>query len=92
MDVLYVYCFKLVGCYKHKLSRIESLVILYWEITCLTRRRDDHEIIWIVEIPNNSAPCTPRRADICQDLGVADVMYLSLSLSLVCIYIFCSVQ
>ena len=35
MDVLYVYCFKSVGCYKHKLSRIESLVILYWGINCI---------------------------------------------------------
>ena len=51
----------------------------------MTRRHDEHEIIWIVEIPNDSAPCTPRRADICQDLGVADVMYLSLSLS--CLHI-----
>ena len=28
MNVLYVYCFKSVGSYKHKLSRIESLVII----------------------------------------------------------------
>ena len=35
MDVLYVYCFKSVGSYKHKLSRIESLVILYWGINCI---------------------------------------------------------
>ena len=34
MDVLYAYCFKSVGSYKHKLSRIESLVILYWGINC----------------------------------------------------------
>ena len=34
MDVLYVYCFKSVGSYKHKLSSIESLVILYWGINC----------------------------------------------------------
>ena len=34
MDVLYVYCFKSVGSYKHKLSRIESVVILYWGINC----------------------------------------------------------
>ena len=34
MVVLYVYCFKSVGSYKHKLSRIESLVILYWGINC----------------------------------------------------------
>ena len=34
MDVLYVYCFKSVGSYKHKLSRIEFLVILYWGINC----------------------------------------------------------
>ena len=34
MDVLYVYCFKSVGSYKHKLSRIESLVIFYWGINC----------------------------------------------------------
>ena len=34
MDVLYVYCFKSVGSYKYKLSRIESLVILYWGINC----------------------------------------------------------
>ena len=34
IDVLYVYCFKSVGSYKHKLSRIESLVILYWGINC----------------------------------------------------------
>ena len=32
----YVYCFKSVGSYKHKLSRIESLVILYWGINCIT--------------------------------------------------------
>ena len=35
IDVLYVYCFKSVGSYKHKLSRIESLVILYWGINCI---------------------------------------------------------
>ena len=35
MDVLYVYWFKSVGSYKHKLSRIESLVILYWGINCI---------------------------------------------------------
>ena len=35
MDELYVYCFKSVGSYKHKLSRIESLVILYWGINCI---------------------------------------------------------
>ena len=35
MDVLHVYCFKSVGSYKHKLSRIESLVILYWGINCI---------------------------------------------------------
>ena len=34
MDVLYVYCFKSVRSYKHKVSRIESLVILYWGINC----------------------------------------------------------
>ena len=34
MDVFHVYCFKSVGSYKHKLSRIESLVILYWGINC----------------------------------------------------------
>ena len=34
MDVLYVYCLKSVGSFKHKLSRIESLVILYWGINC----------------------------------------------------------
>ena len=34
MDLSYVYCFKSVGSYKHKLSRIESLVILYWGINC----------------------------------------------------------
>ena len=34
MDVLYVYCFKSVGSYKHKLSRIESLAILCWGINC----------------------------------------------------------
>ena len=28
-------CFKSVGSYKHKLSRIESLVILYWGINCI---------------------------------------------------------
>ena len=36
MDVLYVYGFKSVGSYKHKLSRIESLVILYWGINCMS--------------------------------------------------------
>ena len=30
MDVIHVFCFKSVGIYKHKLSRIESLVILYY--------------------------------------------------------------
>ena len=35
MDALYVYCFKSVGSYKHKLSRIESLVILYSGINCM---------------------------------------------------------
>ena len=34
MDVLFVYCFKSVGSYKHKLLRIESLVFLYWGINC----------------------------------------------------------
>ena len=34
MDVLYVYCYKSVGSYKHKLSRTESLVFLYWGINC----------------------------------------------------------
>ena len=34
MGVLYVYGFKSVGSYKHKLSRIESLVILNWGINC----------------------------------------------------------
>ena len=34
MDVFHVYCFKSNGSYKHKLSRIESLVILYWGINC----------------------------------------------------------
>ena len=34
MDVLYLYCFKSVGIYKHKLSTIESIVILYWGINC----------------------------------------------------------
>ena len=29
MDLLYVYCFKSVGSYKHKLSRIESILILF---------------------------------------------------------------
>ena len=32
--ILNVYCFKSVGSYKHKLSWIESLVILYWGINC----------------------------------------------------------
>ena len=36
MDVFHVYCFKSVGVYKHKLSRIESLVILYWGINCIS--------------------------------------------------------
>ena len=36
MDVFHVYCFKSVGIYKHKLSRIESLVILYWRINCIS--------------------------------------------------------
>ena len=35
MDVLYLYCFKSVGIYKHKLSTIESIVILYWGINCM---------------------------------------------------------
>ena len=35
MDVLYLYCFKSVGIYKHKLSTIESIVILYWGINCI---------------------------------------------------------
>ena len=29
MDVFHVYCFKSVRIYKHKLSRIESLVIFF---------------------------------------------------------------
>ena len=37
MDVLYVFCFKSVGSYKHKLSRIESLMILSWGINCIIR-------------------------------------------------------
>ena len=37
MDVLYVYCFNSVANYKHKLSRIESLVSLYWVINCSYR-------------------------------------------------------
>ena len=36
MDVFHVYCFKSVGIYKHKLSRIESLAILYWRINCIS--------------------------------------------------------
>ena len=39
MDVLYVYCFKSVGSYKHKLPRIESLVILYWGINCMANKQ-----------------------------------------------------
>ena len=35
MEVLHVYCFKSVGSYRHKLSRIESLVVLYWGINCM---------------------------------------------------------
>ena len=35
MDVLFMDCFKSVGSYKHKLSKIESLVILYWGINCI---------------------------------------------------------
>ena len=35
MDLLYVFCFKSVGSYKYKLSRVESLVILYWGINCI---------------------------------------------------------
>ena len=38
MDVFHVYCFKSVGIYKHKLSRIEPLVILHWGQNC-TRNR-----------------------------------------------------
>ena len=34
MDVVHLYYFKSVGIYKHKLSRIESLVILHWEYYC----------------------------------------------------------
>ena len=34
-DVLHVNCFKSVGSYKHKLTRIESLVILYWRTNCI---------------------------------------------------------
>ena len=41
MDVLYVYCFKSVGIYKHKLSRTESLVILYWGINCTGITQED---------------------------------------------------
>ena len=32
-----MFCFKSVGSYKHKLSRIEYLVILYWGINCIIR-------------------------------------------------------
>ena len=35
MDVLYIYCFNFFGSYKPDLSRIESLVILYWGIICI---------------------------------------------------------
>ena len=38
MDVLNVYGFKSVGSYKHKLSRIEFLVILYWGINCIAAK------------------------------------------------------
>ena len=34
MDGFHVYCFKSIGIYKHKLSRIESLVIIYWGQNC----------------------------------------------------------
>ena len=44
MDVLYVYCFKSVGSYKQKLSRIESLVILYWGINCTQKNRLDETV------------------------------------------------
>ena len=37
MDVFYVHRFKLVGIYKHKLSRVVSLVILYWGLNCTIR-------------------------------------------------------
>ena len=40
MDVFHVYCFKSVGLYKYRLSRIESLMILYLGQNCtLTLRR-----------------------------------------------------
>ena len=34
MDVFHMYCFKSVGSYKQKFSRIESLAILYWGQNC----------------------------------------------------------
>ena len=51
MDVLYVYCFKSVGNYKHKLSRIESLVILYWGINCSSQLLKSSAKIRIMSSP-----------------------------------------
>ena len=46
MDVLYLYCFKSVGIYKHKLSTIESIVILYWGINCICIYVYSKRVLW----------------------------------------------
>ena len=35
MGIFHGHCFKLVGIYKHKLSRIESLMTPYWGLNCI---------------------------------------------------------
>ena len=58
MDVVHLYYFKSVGIYKHKLSRIESLVILYWEYYCT-----DIDIFIIVENRLHSALIVNKNAN-----------------------------
>ena len=36
MNVFHVYCFKSVGIRKYKLSQLESLVVLYWQLNCIS--------------------------------------------------------
>ena len=57
MDVLYVYCFKSVGIYKHLLSRIESLVILYGGINCMRKMVKDALPSFLVYFTLSSYSC-----------------------------------
>ena len=38
INVFHVYCFKSVGIHKYKLSQLESLVVLYWQLNCTSQQ------------------------------------------------------